>query len=138
MTIKSEVGIEGAIDVSNTSEIQQIDTRDQTENIAFESDIDISLFGNVEFHDERQITMNNIHHILESEPNYLVPDILPTNHSSSHLNDFNISDSTESNFRTCPVCGDKATKYRHYGGTSCQSCRAFFRRSAKKYNRSVK
>ena len=33
----------------------------------------------------------------------------------------------------CPICGDEASKYAHYGGRSCQSCRAFFRRSVKKH-----
>ena len=33
----------------------------------------------------------------------------------------------------CLVCGEKAGQY--YGGKSCQSCRAFFRRSAHKVNR---
>ena len=34
----------------------------------------------------------------------------------------------------CNVCGDKATKFNHYGGRGCQSCRAFFRRTVKKFN----
>ena len=29
----------------------------------------------------------------------------------------------------CLVCGEKAGKHTYYGGRSCQSCRAFFRRS---------
>ena len=29
----------------------------------------------------------------------------------------------------CKVCGDKASTHVHYGGRSCASCRAFFRRS---------
>ena len=29
----------------------------------------------------------------------------------------------------CLVCGEKAGKHTYYGGKSCQSCRAFFRRS---------
>ena len=29
----------------------------------------------------------------------------------------------------CKVCGDKASLHVHYGGRSCASCRAFFRRS---------
>ena len=35
----------------------------------------------------------------------------------------------------CKVCGNKATKHVHYGGRSCGSCRAFFRRSVIKYYR---
>ena len=34
----------------------------------------------------------------------------------------------------CGVCGDKATKFIHYGGRGCQSCRAFFRRTVEKCN----
>ena len=34
----------------------------------------------------------------------------------------------------CSVCGDKATKFNHYGGRGCQSCRAFFRRTVEKFN----
>ena len=34
----------------------------------------------------------------------------------------------------CGVCGDKATKFNHYGGRGCQSCRDFFRRTVKKFN----
>jgi hypothetical protein len=29
----------------------------------------------------------------------------------------------------CKVCGDEASRHAHYGGRSCNSCRAFFRRS---------
>ena len=32
----------------------------------------------------------------------------------------------------CKGCGQLATKYNHYGGRSCGSCRAFFRRSVNK------
>ena len=35
----------------------------------------------------------------------------------------------------CGVCGDKASKFIHYGGRSCQSCRAFFRRTVAKSNK---
>ena len=46
----------------------------------------------------------------------------------------------DANLRTgevadCKICGDKASKYCHYGGSSCQSCRAFFRRSVTKFFR---
>ena len=32
----------------------------------------------------------------------------------------------------CKVCGDASSKFIHYGGRSCQSCRAFFRRTVEK------
>ena len=59
-------------------------------------------------------------------------------YSLSYSNDGKVSDLTELNLDKCPVCGDNATKYVHYGGRSCQPCRAFFRRSAKRFSRSVR
>ena len=35
----------------------------------------------------------------------------------------------------CPICGDVATKFRHYGARSCQPCRAFFRRSVIRFDK---
>ena len=35
----------------------------------------------------------------------------------------------------CKVCGDISSKFIHYGGRSCQSCRAFFRRTVEKSKR---
>ena len=32
----------------------------------------------------------------------------------------------------CRVCDDESSKFIHYGGRSCQSCRAFFRRTVEK------
>ena len=40
-----------------------------------------------------------------------------------------------SGVKRCPICGDKASTHVHYGGTSCHSCRAFFRRSVNSSNR---
>ena len=37
--------------------------------------------------------------------------------------------------KLCPICGDNASSHMHYGGRSCTSCRAFFRRSVVKQSR---
>lgn len=37
----------------------------------------------------------------------------------------------------CKVCGAESSKFIHYGGRGCQSCRAFFRRIVEKRNRCV-
>ena len=37
----------------------------------------------------------------------------------------------------CKVCGDTASNYIHYGGRSCHSCRAFFRRSIEAASRYI-
>ena len=34
--------------------------------------------------------------------------------------------------KSCKVCGDESSKFIHYGGRCCQSCRAFFRRTVEK------
>ena len=44
------------------------------------------------------------------------------------VNDANLS-------QKCKICGDKESKHTHYGGRSCQSCRAFFRRYATRFSR---
>lgn len=36
----------------------------------------------------------------------------------------------------CLVCGKQTETFRHYGGTSCNSCRAFFRRSVENEEKS--
>ena len=37
--------------------------------------------------------------------------------------------------KLCPICGDTASSHMHYGGRSCTSCRAFFRRTVVKQSR---
>ena len=39
------------------------------------------------------------------------------------------SEPSRNEFRLCKICGDRASHHVHYGGRSCHSCRAFFRRS---------
>ena len=47
-----------------------------------------------------------------------------------------LNDVKEQNFDSlCPACNDKASTHVHYGGRSCHSCRAFFRRSVININR---
>ena len=37
----------------------------------------------------------------------------------------------------CKICGDKASNHIHYGGRSCNSCRAFFRRTVETTSRYI-
>ena len=41
----------------------------------------------------------------------------------------------KSKVKLCPICGDTASSHMHYGGRSCTSCRAFFRRTVVKQSR---
>ena len=56
----------------------------------------------------------------------------------SELNAGKRSRSTNSKDKMCPICGEAASKYVHYGARSCQPCRAFFRRSARRFQKSLR
>lgn len=45
-------------------------------------------------------------------------------------NNNNIISNTQS-LQTCAICGDRATG-KHYGASSCDGCKGFFRRSVRK------
>ena len=58
------------------------------------------------------------------------------------LSNLDRQSNTQTNFaknwdlsKKCKVCGDIESKHSHYGGKSCQSCRAFFRRCVKRFTR---
>ncbi|XP_076333593.1 thyroid hormone receptor beta-like isoform X1 [Tachypleus tridentatus] len=53
---------------------------------------------------------------------------LPSNGSSIRLPAEDASRSFSKQQKVCGVCGDRAKSY-HFGGISCDSCKAFFRRS---------
>ena len=50
-------------------------------------------------------------------------------------NDDKTKETEDDAVKLCPVCGDTASSHTHYGGRSCASCRAFFRRSVIKQSR---
>ena len=58
-----------------------------------------------------------------------------TNDNSEKDNSSKSAKQDSSTIEACKVCGDIASTHVHYGGRSCQSCRAFFRRSVVKVSK---
>ena len=54
---------------------------------------------------------------------------LNKSHNNQESNGVEVETITELNNSSCKVCGDLASDHSHYGGTSCYSCRIFFKRS---------
>ena len=59
----------------------------------------------------------------------------PKKYDSPDTNNSKDEELNKEKIDLCKVCGNKATRHVHYGGRSCQSCRAFFRRSVIKSKR---
>ncbi|XP_055300566.1 transcription factor HNF-4 homolog isoform X3 [Sitodiplosis mosellana] len=57
--------------------------------------------------------------------------ILQNNGSNNNNNNNNNSVINAQSLQTCAICGDRATG-KHYGASSCDGCKGFFRRSVRK------
>ena len=65
-----------------------------------------------------------------STSDHHIPTMVPSKYQKRKLDE----EKTVSS-EICRICGDEASKFIHYGGRSCQSCRAFFRRTVEKQSK---
>ena len=89
-------------------------------------------------HDLKKSIRKNVHSVKLPANEEILEDALSTESLYSSLSENigspkrkQVEQEWESS-KLCGVCGDKASKFIHYGGRSCQSCRAFFRRTVAK------
>ena len=89
-------------------------------------------------HDLKKSIRKNVHSVKLPANEEILEDALSTESLYSSLSE-NIGSPKRKHVeqewqssKLCGVCGDKASKFIHYGGRSCQSCRAFFRRTVAK------
>ena len=67
----------------------------------------------------------------QNNENLFSDPIISPNPEQLHTSSEEIGDDDEHDGKHCLVCGDIAGKHIYYGGISCGSCRAFFRRAVR-------